>query len=450
MPEIFINGQPVQARGRRDRPPGGAAQRLLHSVLLLAQVAVDPGNCRICGVQPEGKNWVEIACNMPVAEGMRVLTDSDLVRAHRKATLQFITLNHPVDCGICDKAGECTLQDYHFEYNGERSISTRAQGARRPSTSSCRSGSCSTTSAASCARAACASPARSRSRTRSASSSAATSRWCARPRTARSTRDAYSDNVVDICPVGALLSQAVPAQVARLVPEAHAFGMPGLRARLLGQHLAPQARMEAARARSEAEHQHRAHHAARERRRQRPVDLQQGPRPRADLRAHRAPSSAMQKGKPVELAAAIAAARQLIADAKQAVALVSSGARTRSSPRSRRRSAGASRRSSSATTCRSRAKWLEDDLLIRADKNPNTAAARRLFGEPAAEPAFPAGTDLVLVWGEGFNFATLPARREDRSSSMRTCSPRTATPTCSSRSASRPSAPATTRISPAS
>jgi NADH-quinone oxidoreductase subunit G len=37
--------------------------------------------------------------------------------------MQFITLNHPVDCGICDKAGECTLQDYHYEHNGERSIS---------------------------------------------------------------------------------------------------------------------------------------------------------------------------------------------------------------------------------------------------------------------------------------------------------------------------------------
>ena len=41
------------------------------------------GNCRICVVQPEGKDWVEIACNMPVSEGMRVLTDSELVREHR-------------------------------------------------------------------------------------------------------------------------------------------------------------------------------------------------------------------------------------------------------------------------------------------------------------------------------------------------------------------------------
>ena len=60
---------------------------------------------------------------MPVAKGMQVFTNSEEVQAHRKAILQFITLNHPVDCGICDKAGECTLQDYHYEYSGQRSLS---------------------------------------------------------------------------------------------------------------------------------------------------------------------------------------------------------------------------------------------------------------------------------------------------------------------------------------
>ena len=65
----------------------------------------------------------ETSCNMPVTEDLKVLTDTELVRAHRKSILQFLTLNHPVDCGICDKAGECTLQDYHYEYSGQRSLS---------------------------------------------------------------------------------------------------------------------------------------------------------------------------------------------------------------------------------------------------------------------------------------------------------------------------------------
>ena len=93
-----------------------------------------PGNCRICMVEVEeadGGGWFDIACNMPVSAGMRVFTDSRRRCARcRKDTLQFITLNHPVDCGICDKAGECTLQDYHYAYNGEPSISRDAQDAR--------------------------------------------------------------------------------------------------------------------------------------------------------------------------------------------------------------------------------------------------------------------------------------------------------------------------------
>ena len=81
-------------------------------------------------VEADGGGWLDIACNMPVTKGMRVLTDSEKVRARRKETLQFITLNHPVDCGIRDKAGECTLQDYHYEYNGSPSVSRDGEGAR--------------------------------------------------------------------------------------------------------------------------------------------------------------------------------------------------------------------------------------------------------------------------------------------------------------------------------
>jgi len=80
----------------------------------------------MCLVEVEGRG-LDIACNMPVNAGMKVFTDSDDVKAHRKAILQFITLNHPVDCGICDKAGECTLQDYHYTYNGEQSLSLDAK-----------------------------------------------------------------------------------------------------------------------------------------------------------------------------------------------------------------------------------------------------------------------------------------------------------------------------------
>ena len=66
--------------------------------------------------------WLDIACNMPVARGMHVRTDSERVRARRKEMLQLLTLNHPVDCGICDKAGECRLQDYQHAYGPKQSV----------------------------------------------------------------------------------------------------------------------------------------------------------------------------------------------------------------------------------------------------------------------------------------------------------------------------------------
>ena len=125
--EIFINGQPVQAESNQTvmqaarRTASTSPYFCWHPPLSVA------GNCRICAVQVEGRSWVEIACNMPVSEGLRVLTDSEQVRAYRKEMMQLITLNHPVDCGICDKAGECTLQDYHYEYNGSPSVSHDAK-----------------------------------------------------------------------------------------------------------------------------------------------------------------------------------------------------------------------------------------------------------------------------------------------------------------------------------
>jgi len=77
------------------------------------------GNCRICLVQVNGRPKLMPACNLPITPGMEIETDSEPVRAARRAVMQFITLNHPVDCGICDKAGECRLQDYQVKYGDE-------------------------------------------------------------------------------------------------------------------------------------------------------------------------------------------------------------------------------------------------------------------------------------------------------------------------------------------
>jgi len=75
------------------------------------------GNCRMCLVEIEKMPKLQIACNTQVAEGMAVLTQSPKVLAIRKAVMEFLLVNHPLDCPICDQAGECWLQDYYMQHN---------------------------------------------------------------------------------------------------------------------------------------------------------------------------------------------------------------------------------------------------------------------------------------------------------------------------------------------
>jgi NADH-quinone oxidoreductase subunit G len=75
------------------------------------------GNCRMCLVEIEKAPKLQIACNTPVAEGMAVLTDSEKVKKARAGVMEFLLLNHPIDCPICDCAGECYLQDYYMDHD---------------------------------------------------------------------------------------------------------------------------------------------------------------------------------------------------------------------------------------------------------------------------------------------------------------------------------------------
>lgn len=74
------------------------------------------GSCRMCLVEIEGLPKLELACSTQVRDGMKVSTKSDKVIEARKGVLEFMLAEHPLDCPICDKAGECKLQDYYEEY----------------------------------------------------------------------------------------------------------------------------------------------------------------------------------------------------------------------------------------------------------------------------------------------------------------------------------------------
>lgn len=93
------------------------------------------GGCRICIVEIKGMSRPVTSCTMPVEEGMEVTTSSPYIEDLRKTVLDLILSDHPYDCMVCQKAGECDLQDLAYQYGireprfqGERRIYTKKDG----------------------------------------------------------------------------------------------------------------------------------------------------------------------------------------------------------------------------------------------------------------------------------------------------------------------------------
>ena len=74
------------------------------------------GACRMCLVEVEGMGKLQTACTLAVLEGMEVRTDTPRVQKARRMMLEFLLINHPLECTVCDASGECTLQDLAFKF----------------------------------------------------------------------------------------------------------------------------------------------------------------------------------------------------------------------------------------------------------------------------------------------------------------------------------------------
>jgi NADH-quinone oxidoreductase chain G len=86
------------------------------------------GACRMCLVEVEGMGKLQTACTLAVADGMVVRTDTPRVDHARRMMLEFLLINHPLECTVCDASGECTLQDLAFQHG---SAETRFRGKKR-------------------------------------------------------------------------------------------------------------------------------------------------------------------------------------------------------------------------------------------------------------------------------------------------------------------------------
>src|ERR1700761_5400124 len=79
------------------------------------------GACRMCLVEIKGIPKLQTSCSTPVKDGMVVHTQTERVRHAQQAVVEFLLINHPLDCPVCDKGGECPLQDITFGWGGGRS-----------------------------------------------------------------------------------------------------------------------------------------------------------------------------------------------------------------------------------------------------------------------------------------------------------------------------------------
>lgn len=119
--EVFINDQAVRVPNditiiQACESIGVTIPRFCyHSRLNIA------GNCRMCLVQVEKVPKPIASCAMPVAAGMRVLTETPMVKKAREGVMEFLLANHPLDCVVCDQGGECDLQDQAMAYGSDRS-----------------------------------------------------------------------------------------------------------------------------------------------------------------------------------------------------------------------------------------------------------------------------------------------------------------------------------------
>ncbi|HYX35725.1 MAG TPA: 2Fe-2S iron-sulfur cluster-binding protein [Oligoflexus sp.] len=117
-PKVTIDGQVIEFQ------PGDTIMRAAERAHIdqgIPRFCYHPGlpvagTCRMCTVEVEKAPKLMTACSTPAADGMIVHTQSEKVRKSRAGVMEFLLTNHPLDCPVCDQAGECSLQDYNYEY----------------------------------------------------------------------------------------------------------------------------------------------------------------------------------------------------------------------------------------------------------------------------------------------------------------------------------------------
>ena len=127
MIKLFVNGNEVEVEAGKNLIDAVGAVGIEIPHLCYHPALGADGNCRMCLVGIEdGRPPLVPACKTPAVEGMKVLLDAEHIKKIQRDVLEFELINHPIDCPVCDQAGECSLQDYYMTYDGKKSRMTVA------------------------------------------------------------------------------------------------------------------------------------------------------------------------------------------------------------------------------------------------------------------------------------------------------------------------------------
>ena len=359
------------------------------------------GNCRVCLVKVVGRPKLMPSCNLEATPGMVIETCSDEVLEARQAVMQFITLNHPGDCGICDKASECRVQDYFFKYGGTEPISSDPK-LRKPKLFKLSPRiSLDNERCILCSRCV---------RFTSEISGSNMLGIIGRGSHARVSRlesipfdDPYSDNVIDICPTGALLSQdfLYKSRVWYLEPvrsvctgcsRCCSVNIWRRRKQWYVRSLGEEKNRTAYRVTPAENPEINGHWIC-----NKGYDLHKfmGRKRALNPRIH---------GSDVRLDEALCTAEKLLSGAVYPAAIVSAHA-SNEELEAFRTALGSRMKVYTRQDYQPAAdEALEDDFLIRADKNPNSHGVQALF--PNRPYDVSAGHDVLLVWGDQVEYGS--------------------------------------------
>ncbi len=117
MPKLIVDNQEVEFEKGQTIIQAARAAGINIAHFCWHPAMTVAGNCRICLVEIEKMPKLSIACATPAVDGLVIHTKSEKVIHAQNAVMEFLLINHPLDCPICDEAGECKLQDYAYKYS---------------------------------------------------------------------------------------------------------------------------------------------------------------------------------------------------------------------------------------------------------------------------------------------------------------------------------------------